>query len=133
MKQIFSFLLAMAVTGLVVVSCSKDDEQTVSPKPPAPENPDSGNTCATANMKFSTDIRPILVANCFECHGNGEEEEGVNFDTYEGVRKVAKNGELVGTISHAPGYKKMPYKRAKLPDCEIARIKAWVDQGYLNN
>ncbi|MEI6949310.1 hypothetical protein V9K67_19145 [Paraflavisolibacter sp. H34] len=131
MKQIFSPLLTMAVTALVVVACSKTDEQTLSPKPPAPENPEA--PCATANMKFATDIRPILVANCFECHGNGLEEEGVNFDTYEGVRKVAKNGKLVGTITHAKGYKPMPYKRPKLPDCEISRIKAWVDQGYLNN
>jgi hypothetical protein len=39
----------------------------------------------------------------------------------------------VGAITHAPGFTPMPQGGAKLPACEIAKIKAWVDAGSPNN
>jgi hypothetical protein len=40
---------------------------------------------------------------------------------------------LYGVISHSPGYRYMPKYGPKLPDCEIAGIKKWIDAGAPNN
>lgn len=40
---------------------------------------------------------------------------------------------LVGNIRHDAGFPAMPQGGAKLDDCKIALIKAWVDAGAPNN
>ncbi|MEI6950205.1 c-type cytochrome [Paraflavisolibacter sp. H34] len=130
MKRIYSSLLTITISGLIFVACSKDDEQTVS-QPDTPAG--GGNTCVTANMKFSTDIKPILQANCFACHGNGLTRDGVNLDTYANVKTVADNGRLVGAITHASGFTPMPRNAPKLSDCDISKIQAWIAQGTKDN
>ncbi len=84
-------------------------------------------------MSFTTNIKPILQNFCFSCHGNGLSQNAVNFDTYAGVKAVADNGKLVGTISHASGFVAMPQSGPKLSECNIDKIKSWVTSGALNN
>jgi hypothetical protein len=46
---------------------------------------------------------------------------------------VADNGKLVGAITHAAGFLPMPQSAPKLSDCNINKIKDWVNRGALNN
>lgn len=36
----------------------------------------SGRAVAAAPLTFEKDIRPILKAHCFDCHGEGEKLKG---------------------------------------------------------
>jgi hypothetical protein len=54
-------------------------------------------------------------------------------DTYARVKTVADNGKLMGVITHANGFPQMPKGGNKLSDCNIAKIKKWVDAGAPNN
>jgi hypothetical protein len=123
MKKVSIALSLMLAGTIMFVACRKNSL-------PA----DNGNgTCVTTGMKFSTDITPILTANCYSCHSGATINGGVNLSTYAGVKAVADNGKLVGTISHAAGFKPMPDGGAKMNSCNIAKIQAWVTAGALNN
>ncbi len=84
-------------------------------------------------MKFNTDIVPILQANCNSCHRVGNAPGDIITENYIGVKKIAENGKLVGSIEHASGFIPMPLGRSKLSTCDINKIKAWIEQGTLNN
>lgn len=131
MKKVFFSLIAVAIAcSTIIVSCSKSNEQDVT-------NPGTGGgggaTCDTVNMKYATDVLPILQSNCYSCHGNGNVSGGVSLGSYASVKTQADNGNLVGVITHAAGYPAMPQGGAKLSDCNINKIKAWIARGALNN
>ena len=117
---IFVFLLSLAA------ACTSDSEDEVTPQPQPQQ-------CNTENVTFASTVKPILSANCYSCHSTAVSTNGVVLDTHAGVKKQADNGTLVGAISHAAGFTPMPQGGAKLSDCNIAKIKKWVDDGAKNN
>jgi len=47
-------------------------------------------------VTYAKDIRPILEAACFRCHGNIERPKaGLRLDSVEGVLKGSKEGQVV--------------------------------------
>ncbi len=104
------------------ISCSKASEDVLMPQ-----------QCDTTDMKYSTDILPIITANCYGCHGNGTVTNGVDLDGYDNVKAKAISGQLIGVITHADGYPAMPYDGNKLSDCEINKIRAWINKGAPDN
>ena len=112
---------------ILVISCSKSSEDKL--------NANSGSTCDTVNMKYTTDVVPILQANCYSCHGEGNTagSGGISLDSYSSLKEYADNGILAGNITHAAGYVAMPYGLPKLPDCEINTILDWINRGSQNN
>ena len=93
---------------------------------------ESGN-CDVNNVTYSGTIKPLLENNCIGCHGGSTPQGGINLSTHTSVQILAKNGRLHGTISWAPGYSPMPLGGQKLSQCNIDKVKAWVDAGALNN
>ena len=91
------------------------------------------NTCDTSNVTFSQTINPILQNKCVGCHNGSNASGGVNLSAHSGVQVVALNGKLYGAVSHAPGYTAMPFNSPKLPDCDIEKIRIWIDNGAQNN
>ncbi len=81
------------------------------------------------NISYTLDIAPIIEANCFDCHSNASSTSGILLDSYDGLKYYAQNGYLYGVISHASGYRPMPDGGGKLPNCTIATIKKWIDNG----
>lgn len=127
MHKLFYYTFFILLPALF--SCSKSNEAAF-------QNTVQGNnpnSCTTANMKFSTDIAPILKANCNSCHNTSGATAGVNTETYSGVKLIADNGSLIGTITHASGFSPMPQGGPKLATCDINKIKAWIAQGIQNN
>jgi mono/diheme cytochrome c family protein len=111
----------------VAAACTYDNEEDLAPQP------DHQFQCDTTAVTFSGTVVPILSTNCYSCHAAGIAEGGVVLDNYNGVKEEASHGHLVGVITHAPGFPPMPQGAAKLSDCDIEKIRNWVDAGAPNN
>lgn len=118
-------MLPFLLCCVCVISCSKSSEDQLNPPPVI--------TCDTVAMKYSTNILSIIDNNCYSCHGNGQSRAGISLDSYAKLKALADNGKLVGVITHSPGYIPMPSGRAKLADCDINKIRSWVNAGAPNN
>lgn len=116
--------LLLAILALTY-SCKKGSQDVLS----------GGTTCDTVAMSYSTNVVPILQENCYTCHGNGNTagSGGILLEGYSNLKVYATNGQLVGNVTHAPGYVPMPYGLPKLPNCEVNTIVDWVNNGALNN
>jgi mono/diheme cytochrome c family protein len=104
--------------------CANDNEEDLYPEVVV---------CDTSAVTLSGTVQPILAQNCNGCHAQANASGGVILDSYAEVKKQADNGRLVGAVSHSPGFHPMPLGGAKLPACDIASIKKWVENGAPNN
>jgi hypothetical protein len=100
---------------------------------------------AGGKIDFDREIRPILSDKCFACHGPDPKPRKANLrlDTREGTFAVAESGaqpvvpgnlddsELYQRIiSDDPDERMPPPKSGKtLTASEVARLKAWIEQG----
>lgn len=124
-KQFLPFIMIL-FCGMMV-ACSKENEQNLTGTVITPP------TCDTINMQLTANVTPIFRANCYGCHGNGSGMGGVRLDVYTNLKVWATGGNLLGAITHAAGYSPMPQGGAKLSDCDINKIRAWINRGALNN
>jgi hypothetical protein len=87
---------------------------------------------------FENKIRPVLVENCFRCHGAEKPKAGLRLDSREAMLKGNESGPaivpghpnkslLIQAVRHT-GDIKMPEK-GKLPDEAIANLTEWVKVG----
>jgi len=96
--------------------------------------------CITVNMSFKNDIQPILIANCYSCHSVQNSSLGLGYvlEGYANDTLYVKPG-LVPTIyqnvsdANVNDFYHMPKGLPSISECEIIKIKAWIDQGYKNN
>src|SRR5688572_1851785 len=104
-------LISLAISAFMIIACSKDNEQDTNPDP----DPVPGN-CDTANMKYTANVVPILQANCYSCHGTNTNSgsNGIVLEGYANIETRAKNGTLLGVITHAAGFPAMPKDGPKL-------------------
>jgi hypothetical protein len=88
--------------------------------------------CDTSNVLFSTNILPVIEANCTGCHSGSKPDGSIMLVTYDDIKTQGANGKLVGTIMKLPAYKPMPAV-GKLSQCNIAKIRTWVRNGMPQN
>lgn len=88
-------------------------------------------SCDTSSVTYAASILPIIQNKCLGCHSGSSPSGGHNFSTHAGVAAV--KSRLFGAVNHLSGYKAMPQGGSKLPDCEIRKIRIWVDAGALDN
>jgi cytochrome c553 len=95
--------------------------------------PDKG--CVITDVKYSADIQPIVGTSCSYagCHEARNPAGNIDLTTYAGLKAVVQTGQLIGSITHASDYSAMPKNTNKLSDCNISRIRAWIDAGALDN
>ena len=118
MKYIFGLLLG---GSLFLSGCYYDVENELYPKDP-------NQTCDTLNVSYAVRIEPIISTNCYVCHaGNAIAGGNIMLEGYENLKNV-DGARLYGAISHTSG-SPMPKGGNKLPDCDIAAIKKWIDSG----
>lgn len=125
MKKTIHILSVLSFFMLLMSSCYNDNEYDLYPF--------SATQCDSTNVSYSKTIVPIVSSNCNTCHSTAQHEGNVITDTYAGLSKVAKNGQLWGGVNWEPGYVTMPNGGSKLPACELAKIKNWINQGAPNN
>jgi cytochrome c553 len=91
------------------------------------------NDCDTAVITYSGATAPIVNTYCKGCHNPSSLGGGIDLSTYAGVKAIAANGKLMGSITHASGFIAMPQGSTKLSDCRIQQIQKWIAAGALNN
>lgn len=88
---------------------------------------------------FEQRIRPLLLANCIECHGPEKQKGGLRLDSRDGWQTGGDSGpalvpgkiaesKLWQAVSYADRDLKMPPKR-KLKESEVSDLKLWIESG----
>ena len=91
------------------------------------------SNCDTLNMSYNANVVPILSERCYACHASSIALGNIILDSHSAVLTHVNSGAFVGAISHDPSYSPMPKGGAKLSPCSEKKIKAWIEQGALNN
>jgi mono/diheme cytochrome c family protein len=111
-------LCMLATTG-----CYYDKEEILYPD----------TACDTSAVTYSGSVAAVLSANCIVCHGGSTPSANIKLDVYSGVKLQVDNGRLLGVITHNPNYSPMPKNGNKLSNCNIAKIRKWIEAGAPNN
>lgn len=121
--------LILAALVLIFTGCYYENQEELYGKP--------GGDCDPTMAMYSMDILPILQTNCYSCHSAaavaGGDGGGNNFEVFSVLQTLALNGKLVGSVDHQTGFIPMPQFGNKLSNCDISKIKLWVNSGALNN
>lgn len=99
----------------------------------ARNNSCEGDGCDSTQAGFAQVIFPLIQDHCFGCHSGGSPQGGILLSGHSSIAAVAATGQLLGAISHSPGYSAMPKNGNKLSDCQIAQVKKWINDGTPNN
>lgn len=86
-------------------------------------------------ISYADVVSPIFDANCRECHATDKASTlggGNDFGNYQTIKQYP-NDAMLGSIEQARGYDPMPKGRARISDCDIARIKSWMAAGKPQN
>src|SRR5208282_3037486 len=90
---------------------------------------------AQARVDFVRDVRPILAASCFTCHGPDDKARmaKLRLDTREGAATVIVAGDpakskLYQRVTSSDAATRMPMG-GQLSEKQIATLRAWIDQG----
>jgi hypothetical protein len=108
MKKIIISSIVMAV--IFTTACAKKTAVAAS-------------DCTGVTPTYTTDIKPIIDANCLSCHNSGNKSGGYDLSNYNNC-KSAKD-KIVGSVQHASGFAAMPDGSAKLSDATIKIINCW--------
>lgn len=99
----------------------------------------------TDDVSYSTEIQPIFTNRCNNCHGAGQSNfnsssyQAVMASTspnYGGPQVIPGNADgspLVDKIEPNPQHGSRMPQGGSLSQNEIAKIRAWIDQGAENN
>lgn len=124
------FPLAMALVSVGAVVALLGDGESAAQSPPV------SPATAVLEKRYTTEIRPILVAYCFACHGNGKKKGDVSFDKFTTLASVQQDRKtwqhMVDTVSH----KLMPPEERPQPsDAERAALAKFFDdvQNHFDN
>jgi hypothetical protein len=94
---------------------------------------------AARPVNYEDDVRPILEANCLDCHRGSRAKNGLALNTYAGIVQGGSSGPAI-----APGNASasllwqlvsrerepfMPKDADPLDDASLAKIRAWIDEG----
>lgn len=118
-------IIIMLLAPVALTGCYRDNEADL-----YPEN----GSCETTGVTYAATVVPILQSNgCMSCHSGGAPSGNISLEGYANVKAVAISGKLFGSISHSGGFAPMPQGGNKMSNCNINKIKAWIDSGSINN
>ena len=98
---------------------------------------------ADAKVTFDDDVLPVFRTHCGTCHNGADRRGGLVLDDYNGLMQGGASGDVViggdsdlsylyMLVTHEDT-PVMPPNAPKIPDADIAKIKAWIDGGLLQN
>ncbi len=94
-------------------------------------------------VDFATELQPLFIERCYDCHGEKKQESGMRADSRADLLKGGDNGPsiIVGKSSESilvqvladthPDLAQMPKKKEKFTDEQIGLVRAWIDQGAI--
>lgn len=122
MKKLILFLGA----GLLASGCYYDNQEDLY------QNLED-NSCNLDSVTYQQTIAPLVEANCATsgCHLGPNGIGGLDLSTYGDLKSIADNGQLLGHITGTSGNLMPP--TGSLPDCDIEKIRLWVNEGAPEN
>lgn len=96
-------------------------------------------TTVAGSSVFAKEVRPILAARCYSCHGPETQQNGLRLDSLSGILKGSDYGPVV--VPHkaegsrimrrllAKDRPQMPYGGPPLSPDQIVTIRKWIDSG----
>ena len=95
---------------------------------------------AAAPVDYERQIKPVLKARCYSCHGALKQESGLRLDTGALIRKGGENGaglaalkpgdsQLLKRVAHQDESQRMPPEGKPLSDDQIKLIRNWIAEG----
>src|SRR5438874_1632763 len=91
------------------------------------------------SVVFATQIRPILAARCYPCHGPDVQQHGLRLDSLPAILSGSANGKVVipgdsqnsHIVRRLLGLEQpqMPYGGPPLPAEQIDLVRKWIDEG----
>ena len=121
-KNIFFAFLCI----LMLNRCNYDNEESLY----------GASDCDTNFVSFEMDIDPIISSHCKTCHDGPSLSAGLALETYTQIKSSALNSSYSGMINRIEKPEGAPLgmpPNYRLELCQIQMIKAWVEQGALNN
>jgi hypothetical protein len=97
-------------------------------------------TCHAAPPDFESQIRPLLIKHCGNCHGSQEQNSGLRLDARQAAFKGGDGGtvivpgkssqsDLVRRVTTEDPDERMPPEGAPLSKVEIELLRHWIDSG----
>lgn len=123
-KKTLFVALSILWINMNLTSCYKDNEENLYPR--------TGN-CNTEAVTFSKIILPQISAQCASCHSGSGASAGIRLTNYSEISAAIDAGRFMGSIKHQAGFSAMPKGGAKMSDCSISQIEAWIANGKPNN
>ncbi|HMP60684.1 MAG TPA: PSD1 and planctomycete cytochrome C domain-containing protein [Gemmatales bacterium] len=119
--------------GLGFALAAFADDDPAQPKPPLP--PPAADT-----IEYARDIKPIFDQHCIQCHGPNKQRSGLRLDAGAEVLKGGNEGPILtagksaesALIHLVAGWepdRRMPPDGEPLNPTQIAKLRAWIDQG----
>lgn len=89
---------------------------------------------------YAKDVKPLLKARCYACHGSLKQEAGLRLDTGAYIRRGGDSGTgvmpglpdsslLIARVTAEDENSRMPPEGEPLSDEEIAMLKNWIASG----
>jgi uncharacterized membrane protein len=109
--------------------------------PPASADPGAPRSARpNGAIDFESQVRPILAAACFECHGRGKRKGGLALDDRAAAARGGRHGAairpgdsenslLIRRVLGLDDEDRMPLERDPLTGEQVAVLRAWIDQG----
>src|SRR5260370_27933837 len=107
--------------------------------PAVVKSPASHPLATSGSVVFASQIRPILAARCYPCHGPDVQQNGLRLDSLEAILAGSTNGKVVipgdsqksHLVRRLLGLERpqMPYGAPPLSAEQIDLMRKWVDEG----
>jgi mono/diheme cytochrome c family protein len=121
---VLALLCSAAAVGFAQKAPASARAQTASAptppsKPPAKASSPSGS--------FDTVVRPFVAKNCFTCHGNKKQENGLNLESLETAASLVEHGERWEDVIEKLRGKEMPPIEEEQPEEEDRQaVATWL-------
>ena len=122
-KQLIAFLSVGFGIMILQNSCYYDKAETIL----------GPYACDTLQVTFSQHIAPWVNTQCGSCHTGSFPSAGIALSNYTDIKNSVDNGNFWGSINHLGGFSPMPKSMPKTDDCQLSKIKHWINQGAPNN
>lgn len=98
------------------------------------------NACGGDPVDYATNIKPLLKARCYACHGALKQESGLRLDTGHLIRQGGEGGPVVKAgkadssvllqrVQADDESERMPPEGERLSATEISLLRNWIEQG----
>ncbi len=87
--------------------------------------------CDASQVRWSTDIQPLIQGQCVSCHLGTSAAGGKDLSTYTSVK--AALGGMVSIINKPVGDPLLMPPNTKLSTCSLTKMDAWVAAGAPQN